>query len=312
MLDRKEKERIFYDKFKFHNKDKHFPKKKKLDIDFGNGFGLKVLCIAIFLFLIISSFSITKTDENYSPVQSTQEQQNIEDNQKTQSPKIELVTQVETSPIPSQLAIIKKVNSDEATLKSVLDSNATQQEKDKTFLIFYRNLGFYIEDTLASGAISPDTAIEAEQKQTVSVSGITYKATYEGKNMSMEIISPKTPVFKTEWGFDDYSSLAIKHKYLYDNYSKYLSQSIKDFLLIKIKEDKDRQGVDYKTLLYQGKDYGVNMPENLKSWLANWENFMQKYPNFPLKGTIQDFCNAYKNKSEISREPKFLMLDELN
>lgn len=300
MLDRKEKERILYGKEDF------------ITINFSKGFVLIALCIAIFLFLVIVLFSITKTNKNDSKVQTTQEQQNIEDNQKTQSPKIELVTQVETSPIPSQLAIIKKVNSDEATLKSVLDSNATQQEKDKTFLIFYRNLGFYIEDTLASGAISPDTAIEAEQKQTVSVNGITYKATYEGKNMSMEIISPKTPVFKTEWGFDDYSSLAIKHKYLYDNYSKYLSQSIKDFLLIKIKEDKDRQGVDYKTLLYQGKDYGVNMPENLKSWLVSWETFMQKYPNFPLKGTIQDFCNAYKNNSEISREPKFLMLDELN
>lgn len=44
-------------------------------MDFWNGFGLKVLCTAIFLLLIIASFSITKTDENYSPVQSTQEQQ---------------------------------------------------------------------------------------------------------------------------------------------------------------------------------------------------------------------------------------------
>lgn len=121
MLDKKEKERILYDKVKFHNKDKYFSKKQNIDIDFWNGFGLKVLCTAIFLLLIIASFSITKTDENYSPVQSTQEQQDSS-NEYTDN-------NANNTPSEENKSITKEGNTPESSTNSVSTTNIPTPEK---------------------------------------------------------------------------------------------------------------------------------------------------------------------------------------
>lgn len=83
------------------------------------------------------------------------------------------------------------------------------------------------------------------------------------------------------------------------------------FLSIKINEDNDRKGKDYRTLLYAGEEYDINMNKNLKSWLIQWQQFNQKYPNFMLKGTIKDFCNAYNEQREILKDEQLLLLDNL-
>lgn len=121
MLDKKEKERILYDRVKFYDKDKRFSQKKKLDIDFGNAFGLKVLGIAIFLLLIIASFSITKTDENYSPVQSTQEQQDSS-NEYTDN-------NANNTPSEENKYITKEENTPESSTNSASTTNIPISEK---------------------------------------------------------------------------------------------------------------------------------------------------------------------------------------
>ena len=121
MLDKKEKERILYDKVKFYDKDKSFSQKKKLDIDFGNALGLKVFGIAIFLFLIIASFSITKTDENNSPVQSTQEQQDSS-NEYTDN-------NANNTPSEENKSITKEENTPESSTNSASTTNIPIPEK---------------------------------------------------------------------------------------------------------------------------------------------------------------------------------------
>lgn len=121
MLDKKEKERILYDRVKFYDKDKRFSQKKKLDIDFGNAFDLKVFGIAIFLFLIIASFSITKTDENYSPVQSTQEQQDSL-NEYTEN-------NANNTPSEENKSITKEENTPESSTNSASTTNIPTPEK---------------------------------------------------------------------------------------------------------------------------------------------------------------------------------------
>lgn len=143
----------------------------------------------------------------------------ISNENKTVNQKIELITTTETHPnISAKVDILNKVNNEEATVKSVLNSKVKQEEKDKIFLTFYRNLGFYIDNFVASGAISPDVAIETENKPVVVADNISYKPVWDKNIMSLVVIQPSTPVFKTEWGFEEYSSLAINHKYLYENY----------------------------------------------------------------------------------------------
>lgn len=284
MLDRKEKERIFYDKVKFHNKDKHFFQKKKLDIDFGNGFGLKVLCIAIFLFLLVASFSITKPNDNYSPIQFTQEQQdysnenteNNEDNIKLTDTGYKSI-QLNYTPAGNIYNSLSAIGQQEQDLIVFFKKSKNEQDNSKLFAIFLDNVNKtrkYFSDNYYNSDKSLD-----EQ-------GIITATNVSDSNPNpSKITSP--PINTLKLGFRGCMGLTIDYDYVLEVYTPYLTKEWREYLELSKQLDKDLQIADYN-------DDAKSLIRTYSKWTKKWQKFIQKHPNFHMNGDIYKMIQEYK------------------
>lgn len=284
MLDKKEKERIFYDKVKFHNKDKLFSKKKKLDINFGNGFGLKVLCIAIFLFLLVASFLITKPNDNYSPIQSTQEQQDYssenmeknEDNIKLSDTGYKSI-QVSYTPTGSLYNTLSAIGQQEQDLIVFFKKSKNEQDNSKLFAIFLDNVNKtrkYFSDNYYNSDKSLD-----EQ-------GIITATNVSDSNPNpSKITSP--PINTLKLGFRGCMGLTIDYNYVLEVYTPYLTKEWREYLELSKQLDKDLQIADYN-------DDAKSLIRTYSKWTKKWQKFIQKHPNFHMNGNIYKMVQEYK------------------
>lgn len=284
MLDKKEKERIFYDKVKFHNKDKLFSKKKKLDINFGNGFGLKVLCIAIFLFLLVASFLITKPNDNYSPIQSTQEQQDYSsENMEKNEDNIKLTDtgyksiQVSYTPTGSLYNTLSAIGQQEQDLIVFFKKSKKEQDNSKLFAIFLDNVNKtrkYFSDNYYNSDKSLD-----EQ-------GIITATNVSDSNPNpSKITSP--PINTLKLGFRGCMGLTIDYDYVLEVYTPYLTKEWREYLELSKQLDKDLQIADYN-------DDAKSLIRTYSKWTKKWQKFIQKHPNFHMNGNIYKMVQEYK------------------
>lgn len=285
MLDKKEKERIFYAKSKFYNKDKHFFQKKKLDIDFGNGFGLKVLCIAIFLFLIISSFSMTATDENYSSIPQTQEQQDYsnentensgENNSKLTDTGYKSI-QVSYTPTGSLYNTLSAIGQQEQDLIVFFKKSKKEQDNSKLFAIFLDNVNKtrkYFSDNYYNSDKSLD-----EQ-------GIITATNVSDANPNpSQITSP--PINTLKLGFRGCMGLTINYDYVLEVYTPYLPKDWREYFELSKQQDKDLQIADYN-------DDAKSLIRAYSKWAKKWQVFTKNHPDFHMNGDINKMVLEYK------------------
>ena len=56
---------------------------------------------------------------------------------------------------------------------------------------------------------------------------------------------------------------------------------------------------------YEGEKYPfANKEVLLAKWIKSYENFIKKYPKFPLKGYINDCIYAFKNQTNTNKYNK--------
>lgn len=284
MLDRKEKERIFYAKSKFYNKEKSFSQKKKLDIDFGNGFGLKVLCIAIFLFLLVASFSMTIPNDNYSPIQSTQEQQDYS-NENTENNKdnIKLTDtgyksiQLNYTPAGSIYNTLSAIGQQEQDLIVFLKKSKREQDNSKLFAIFIDNVNKtrkYFSDNYYNSDKSLD-----EQ-------GIITATNVSDANPNpSQITSP--PINTLKLGFRGCMGLTINYDYVLEVYTPYLPKDWREYFELSKQQDKDLQIADYN-------DDAKSLIRAYSKWAKKWQVFTKNHPDFHMNGDINKMVLEYK------------------
>lgn len=123
--------------------------------------------------------------------------------------------------------------------------------------------------------------IEDCQPEQIIYSGITFKLIYDTWDI-YKIIKPKTELFT--WQINrEFQTLSINDNYLYDKYSKYLSQELQEFLYLS-KTNREPFSADG----------GYNATkEELYNFIKSWREFSIKYPNFKLKNYVEGEINFF-------------------
>ena len=91
----------------------------------------------------------------------------------------------------------------------------------------------------------------------------------------VEIKEPSIPLIRLAYAGEGYFVAELNYYYLNAVYSKDLSKEFKDYLKLKMKEQKDQGSSTYVM------DGAISVSkENLKDYIISWYKFSKKYPNF--------------------------------
>ena len=91
----------------------------------------------------------------------------------------------------------------------------------------------------------------------------------------VEIKEPSIPLIRLAYAGEGYFVAELNYNYLNAVYSKDLNKKFKDYLKLKMKEQKDRGNCTYVM------DGAISVSkENLKDYIISWYKFSKKYPNF--------------------------------
>ncbi len=215
-----------------------------------------------------------------------------------------------TSPnITKNKKILKEIIKEECIISDYLKGNASQENKDAAFLAFYNNI-----DRL-SDSYYPITKYASlkkplEENDSFNSKEVEYY-TYVDHNRiwDISITDPLTDLF--EFHINEhtlYFHPIVDAKYLKQKYGQYLSKSVNDFLQLQIIFNEDLNNRTYSNVInewYEGEKYPFANKEILLSkWIKSYEDFLKKYPKFPLKDYINDSIYAFKNKTNIKKYNK--------
>ncbi len=92
---------------------------------------------------------------------------------------------------------------------------------------------------------------------------------------TLNITYPQVPFIKMVYAGEGYFESSINYKYINENYSSFLGKPLKDFILLKQKEEKFLDGNAYYL------DATVSLSKKqLLDLIISWQKFRENYPNF--------------------------------
>ena len=97
-----------------------------------------------------------------------------------------------------------------------------------------------------------------------------------------KIINPKTELFYVQTNYE-FHSIKINNKYIYDEFSQYLSNPWKEFLYL-----------SYKNSEPYGIDGSINATKDeIIQWINSWREFQTKYPDFIRHDYVEELIKYY-------------------
>ncbi len=205
--------------------------------------------------------------------------------------------------------ILKEAMKEEYIISDYLKGNASQENKDTAFLAFYNNIDRLSDSyypivkyaSLKKPLDENDSFLDKQIKY--------YTYVNNNKIFDISIVDPLTDLF--EFHIDEhtlYFHPIVDAKYLKQKYGQYLSKSVNEFLQLQINFNEDLNNRIYSNVVnewYEGEKYPfANKEVLLAKWIKSYENFIKKYPKFPLKGYINDCIYAFKNQTNINKYNK--------
>lgn len=220
------------------------------------------------------------------------------------------------------------IGQEEKDLSEYLTSFHKKSNKDKLFLTFYRNLDYYRKLYEGFWWIVYDNGITEYgdfiegQKNIFEVDNIKYTALVKNKMLyDTKILNSldngNSLAFKYN-GTGTHVLATIDHQYLYNKFKhkKFsLDKSVLDFLDMQSVRDRDLDNYSYEAVAMKWVD---NMPysyPNKKTLLNKWiilnEDFLNNYPNFIFKGTVNKYIVSYKSGENILNDGSNVVGDDL-
>lgn len=191
--------------------------------------------------------------------------------------------------------ILTKVSQEETTLNKYLTHTHLKRNKDKAFWNYYNTvkkaadifttINYDTWDiTRTISGFNPILRKGArdyfgyEFERGIQILPLMEKSEWSENGQtikSLQITKPQVPYIKLSCDGEGYFVAEVNYKYLNSKYSKYLSPSLRDYLVLKSKEEEVLKNGTY----YQ--DGAVSVSRTvLIDWIIGWQNFRDKYPKF--------------------------------
>ena len=208
-------------------------------------------------------------------------------------------------------ALLEIVHNTEKDLEQYLTGFHSNSNKSKLFLTFYKNLEYYTSLYHGFWWLIDDNGyneygeVKNGQEKIFTDNDVDYKAKVENnKLVNTKATKPfvHSIVFKYN-ATDTYIGATIDNQHLLDIYGNYLNKETKEFLQLQASNDNDMGIHLYNAVVtdfVDSSDFSYpNKTVLLKKWTSESEEFLNKYPNFPLKGSVKNYINSYKNSQDI-------------
>ncbi len=178
--------------------------------------------------------------------------------------------------------LLENIIHQERDLKEFFSQNHDTEDSDKLFAVFYKNLtdvADRIEKIFIEEYFSPEN-------ETTIVKEIQFasKVSREDSEVYYHIITePKTDLIKTScsvYGVEaENENAELNYQYIYNTYSKYLSQPYKDYLKLKMQDQIARK--DYALWVVGQRNHNITK-NMLTEYLITLRDIITAYPDFEL------------------------------
>ena len=197
------------------------------------------------------------------------------------------------------------LKNDENIMKNYLNEFHLTADKDKVYEAYNENLlkgceffdmvNAYSDEEHSINFWNPNLtkgypdSFGSNYKTSIQIVPLMKKSEYSDEDLidTLKITYPQVPFIDIIYSGEGSFSPDINYKYLYDNYSKYLTPALRDYIALKVKEKSDLGGITY----YDDGAITVSKAK-LTEWIIDWQNFRDKYPNFNPK-EIDKILNRY-------------------
>lgn len=188
--------------------------------------------------------------------------------------------------------LLIKQKQKEVIMKNYISNIHLTKNKDKVFEVYYSNLigicnlfnkliwsdDTFIAQLYEENPYLGENVYEDEINKTVIriIPTMKTEPIYNRKIIdTLNITYPQVPFIKMVYAGEGYFESSINYKYINENYSCFLSKPLKDFILLKQKEEKFLNGNAYYI------DATVSLSKKqLLDLIISWQKFRENYPNF--------------------------------
>lgn len=239
-----------------------------------------------YLFIVVLSFTTTGCSAITSNTVSVQ-------NVLKQDVQFKSIKKLTETDVSNKFISIKntlvQMDTETTDLEEYLTGNHPQQEKDSLYAIYLTNM--YLFNDILKTNLELDTSSSYPRQERLSFNAEGLKFTYDNWQLYLDDYNFNHDLINMNYLGEGAFGPDLNMYYQAEKFSKYLSNSWKEYLSIKSRESLYLKDIPFS--MYGPGDYTtVNMYE-LGKWIKIWSNFLAKYPDFNMKDRIQKDLNMY-------------------